>query len=89
MVEVKTPTHVNSFLVPCGSGGQREHPRDILGGRPATQKILVHEIHADVVELADTRVLEARAERREGSNPFIRTKFAALSPPASNRSLTA
>ena len=62
-------------LVPCGSGGQREHPRDILGGRPATQKILVHEIHADVVELADTRVLEARAERREGSNPFIRTNY--------------
>ena len=32
-------------------------------------------IVAGMVKLADTRVLEARAERREGSSPFTRTIF--------------
>ena len=35
--------------------------------------------HADVVELVDTRALGARAVRREGSSPFIRTKSGQIS----------
>ncbi len=36
--------------------------------------IIIHVV-AGMVELADTSVLEADAERREGSSPFTRTKF--------------
>ena len=34
--------------------------------------------YADVVELVDTHALGACASRREGSSPFIRTKFRLL-----------
>ena len=35
-------------------------------------------ICADVVELVDTRALGARALGREGSSPFIRTKYTGI-----------
>ena len=41
----------------------------------------VYACHADVVELVDTYALGAYASRREGSSPFIRTKYIRVTGP--------